>query len=226
MPNYYHPSKKDLFTPGPLHKTRKEIVKKLKDLPVRTGDIIFRLDNFKFLGIPFSKLVAKATNSLYDHATIVSVEHGEIYLAEMSDMGSVKYTMQDWLDFSSIEQFEIYRVKNLTDEQLFDLKQVIKNFLDEDPDYDFSFGKNPNYYYCTEAVHKMYELIGINLANPLYLDDIVKNSFSYYLIAIISKIVFPFTGKGIPTDVPLHIVGNEKFGLMSSKLIELVYKNI
>lgn len=223
MPN--NKNKKELFTPGPLHDKRREITRLLQDLPVRTGDIIFRLDDFRFFGIPFSKLVAKATKSLYDHATIISVENDDIYVIEVSDMGTTKYLMQDWLDFSAIEQFEIYRVKDLTYEQLFDLKKVIKDFLNQDADYDYSFGQKQNLYYCTQSVYWLYEKIGINLANPLYLDQIIDNSFSYYLIAILSKIIFPLTGKGIPCDVPLHIVGNEKVGLMSSKLLERIYTN-
>lgn len=216
--------KKQLFNPGPLHSERHGLVSKLKELPVKTGDIFFRLDNFKFLGIPFSRLVAKLSKSKYSHAAIAYIENDDIYLVEVSDMGTTKYLLVDWIDFCFSKDFCIYRAKNITEVESEELISAVEEFLVEDYDYDYSFSNSSDKFYCTQSVASIYKKAGLPLAPPVKLNEIV-GWFQYWLIISVSFFLKPITGKGISSKTPLYLVGNEKIGLMSSQIIEKIYQN-
>ena len=70
---------------GPLYDKRKEIVAKLKSLPLQTGDIVYNAADVPGpFGIPFSKLIQKFTKSPYSHGTVILVEDNETSTAYVS----------------------------------------------------------------------------------------------------------------------------------------------
>lgn len=211
--------KKEIFTPGPLHDYRHRINDELKNI-VQTGDIFFRLGKQSFLGIPFEKIVAKITNSKYSHASIAFVENGEINLIEVNDFGTTKINIKDWCDFAATTDFSVWRL-DLNQTQINKLTEVIKEFLELDPDYDFTFDSD-NKFYCTSSVCYLFKKAEIPIAEPHYLKELVGKSH-YLLIKIINFIVKLISGKGIPTNHPLYFVGNSEKGIMSTPGLKKVW---
>lgn len=211
--------KAQLFVPGPLHEYRHRINDELKGI-VKTGDIFFRLGRQSFLGIPFESLVAKVTHSNYSHASVALVENDEIKLVEVNDFGSTLLGIKNWVDFCDTTNFSIWRL-DLTEEQITALTLSIKKFVDNNPDYDFTFD-DENKFYCTESVCHIFSEAKIPLAPARYLKEI-STPRQYFLITIIGFFVKLFTGKGIPTKVPLYFVGNTENGIMSTPGLKKIW---
>ncbi len=212
-------TEKNLFSPGPMHQRRFDIVKNLTG-KIKTGDVFVRLDNFNFYGLPFTKLVAKLTKSKFSHAAVALVEDTDIYLVEVSDQGTVKLRLCDWVDYILNNNFSVYRLKTLTPEVENNLGAVAKKFLEEDDDYDFTFGDVGNKYYCTESVNYIYNQCGFEFPS-MYLKDFL-NPLNYWAITIGNWIVKKLTSMGLDTNKKFYFVGNEKIGMLSADFIELV----
>ena len=189
----------------------------------KTGDIVYNAaDVAGPFNIPFSKLIQKFTNSPYSHATCMLVEDGEIYAIDVSDYGTRKLRLVDWFDDWRMESFCVYRLKNYSHDDEMCLKNSIYAFLDFDPSYDFNFD-DPDKFYCTESVTKIYKDCGYDLGGRFYLKDIVPSWF-YYLILIGNKFTKLFTNSSLPTDKKISIVGNEFKGMRASNLTEKIFE--
>jgi len=213
-----------MFDFGPLHESRYEIVEKLKKLPLQTGDILYRASNaLGPLGIPFSRLVAKVTKSIYSHAAIILMMNGNEYVLEINDQGTLLYRLIDWLDTCYTKDFSIYRLKQFDDILIGNIENQILKILEDDPDYDFTFS-DPDKYYCTESVAVIYQKVGIQLVEPDKIKDIVPK-YLYYILRIGSWLSGLISTATLPFNIGVYYVGNEKKGLMSSDKTYCLYKN-
>jgi hypothetical protein len=216
-------TKKNVFTPGPLYEKRKQLLANLKKLNLKTGDIVFNASNVKGpFGIPFAKWVQKYTNSKYSHATIMYVDKDEYYAIDVSDFGTRKLRVLDWFDNWDGVDFCVYRLKNNSVFDELNFKDAIVRFIDEDPSYDFNFN-DPNKFYCTESVGKIYLDCGYDLGGWYLLKDIVPWWFCQIILRF--NILFKwFSDSSLPSDTPIIIVGNEQKGMRASPLIEKIYE--
>ena len=212
-----------MFKPGPLYERRKEITSRLKDLPLKSGDIVFNAaDVAGPFGIPFSKLIQKFTQSPYSHATIVLVENDETYAIDVSDWGTRKLRIVDWFDNWYESEFCVYRLKDSKTENEKIFSDQIKLFLEEDPSYDFNFNDSSKFY-CTESVKTIYKKCGFDLNGSYLLKDIVPTWF-YYIIRFGNFFTSMFTGSSLPLDVPITIVGNTNKGMMASNCLTKIFE--
>lgn len=218
-----NPSQKtEMFDFGPLHEQRHEIEQALKLLPLQTGDILYRASNAKGpLGLPFSRLVARATKSDYSHAAIVLMQNEEIYVLEVNDQGTLKLRFIDWLDTCYTKHFSVYRLKEINQLIIDLLEKEIRQVLKNDPDYDFNFS-DPDKYYCTESVALIYERIGHPLIKPQLIKDVVS-PLIYYILKTGSWLFSLFSETSLSFNQPLYFVGNEQHGMMSSEKTFCVY---
>ena len=212
----------EIFKPGPLYNKRFEIVNKIKT-DMRTGDILYRYSDAKGpFGLPFTRLVADITKSEYSHAAMLFVENGEPQVLEVNDEGTLRYRLLDWIDTCYGNTFSVCRLKNLTNQQETALGARIQSFLNEDPDYDFTFS-DPTKYYCTESVIYIYQdALGIKLDDGWLIKDLVP-TWKYWLLRA-GVFLFSFMGVSLPFDQKLYFVGNEKRGMLSSKYTTLIHK--
>jgi hypothetical protein len=204
---------------------RHEIMTYLKTQGLRTGDIVFRQSSTKGpFGIPFSALVSKFSKSEFSHAALLYIEGDEIYVYEVSDRGTLKYRMVDWLDFCVGGRFAIYRYNELTPALETALGEEIENCWDADLSYDFTYA-DPGKVYCVESVIEVYKTCGVTLIAPTMISDILgRVAFAFFSLG--NDIVYRLTGKGFKTDVPVYFVGNKQQGLLSSgKLVCVVPAN-
>lgn len=204
-----------LFEHGPLYDRRFEILRQLNDVKLRSGDILYRASDAKGpLGLPFTKLVSRFTNSPFSHAAIVLVQNGQYNVLEVNDQGTLKYRMLDWLDTCYQESLAIYRLKDLTHKSELKLKTEIVKFLEKDPDYDLNFS-DPDKFYCTESIIEIYKnALSIQLIEGQTIWQTV-NVFQYVLL-LIGSYVSSFFGASLPFGQKMYFPGNEKQGMISS----------
>lgn len=211
-----------MFKPGPLYEIRKEVVQILKNIPLQTGDIVFSASDVKGpLFIPFGKLIQKFTKSKYSHATCMLVEGGETYAIDVSDWGTRKLRLIDWFDNWGMKDFCVFRLKNKSAVTENKLDEQIKLFMELDPSYDFNFN-DPNSFYCTEAVKKIYGNCGIDLEGAFTVREIVPKWF-LYLIMIGNYFTKIFSNSSLPLDVPITVVGNKTKGMMASEFLYEIF---
>jgi len=208
---------------GPLHERRFEILNELKAIPVQTGDIFYRQGDARGpLDLPFSALVCALTNSKFSHAAMLYIYHGEYFLLDINENGTQQLRFIDWVDSCVTKDLQVVRLKNLTNEKLAQIEVEIKNILEEDPDYDYSF-VDPNKYYCTESVNYIAEKVGLPICKPEPIKKIIP-WWAYPGFWLCNKIFKFLTGKGLPLHVDFYYIGNEKKGMMASETTEVIYK--
>lgn len=207
-----------MFEFGPLHDKRYEIETTLLGLPLKTGDILYRASNaLGPLRIPFSRIVADLTESPYSHAAIVLIVSDIPFVLEINDQGTLLYRMIDWLDTCYTPEFSVYRLKEDSEKLKPEFEKQIKKILMDDPDYDFTFS-DPDKYYCTECVAKIYERIGVKLWEPMLIKDVVS-PWMYWLLRTGNFVVSFFSSQcSLPFNEKMYFVGNEKKGMASSPL--------
>jgi hypothetical protein len=206
----------------PLHQDRHRIANKLRSLPLRTGDVFYRASNAKGpFGIPFSRIVAWLSRSRLSHAAICLMENGYPYLVEINENGTTKLRLVDWLDTCYTNEFIVQRHRNLNGAMLAKFRKQIYSLLYHDPDYDFTFS-DPDAYYCTESVARVYERVDLAVFEPRTVRQLVKG-WKFWLLAAGSWLVSRFRSASIPLDVPLHLVGNDTEGMLSSSAMQVIY---
>lgn len=211
-----------LYKFGPLHDERYAITEFLENLPLETGDILYRYSDARGpLNLPFGKMVARITKSRYSHAAIVLIEEDGPYVLEVNDQGTLKYRMIDWLDSCFTAEFSIYRLKENNDILRLKIETEIRKILQDDPNYDFTFSDSSKLY-CTESVALIYERAGVKLVEPLLIKE-VMSGFGYWLLVAGNWLFGKFTKCNLPLDVKCYFVGNENLGMMSSDRTRLVY---
>lgn len=212
-----------MYQPGPLYSKRHELTSVLKNIPLKTGDIVFNAaDVAGPFGIPFSKLIQTFTKSKYSHATTILVEAEDTYAIDVSDHGTRKLRIIDWFDDWYMNDFCVYRLRSLTPEIQENLEKNIYKFLEMDPHYDFNF-VDENAFYCTEAVSYIYKQSGLDLGGAYTIKNILPAWF-YYLVIFGSYFTKLFTNSSLPANVPITIVGNYKKGMAASHLIHEIFR--
>ncbi len=207
----------NLFT----QEDKKIIYQTFNNIPIKTGDIFFRSGWAKFYGIPFSFIVSLFTQSKYSHASICLIEKGEVKMVEIDENGVRKSDLEDWLSYNSIKNFVVYRMKDCPDNFNEKITIAILNFLDKDPEYDYSFN-DKNKFYCTESVVHIYQECGYEIFEGHYLKELMPN-WIYSIFMFFNKMVGKLTKASLPNDVKGYFVGNEKRGMIASKFIHKIY---
>jgi hypothetical protein len=211
-----------LYKPGPLHDERKELVAKLMEIPLQTGDILYRHSDAKGpFGLPFSKLVCLLTKSKFSHGSVVIILEGEPFVMEINDQGTLLMRIVDWLDTVATKNFRVYRLKESTPELVLAIDTVVKDFLNKDPDYDFTFSDESKFY-CTESVVWVYKSVGVQLIQPETIKQVVPG-WIYPIFKVVNWFMKKFSSASMSMDTPMYYVGNETRGLMSSPLTKLIY---
>jgi hypothetical protein len=191
-------------------------------MPLQTGDILYRHSNAKGpLGLPFSKLVCLLTKSKFSHGSVVILLDGEPFVMEVNDQGTLLLRLLDWLDTVSTNNFRIYRLKKTDARTVEALDTAIKAFLQDDPDYDFTFSDKKKFY-CVESVVWVYKSVGLQLMEPQLIKQVVP-WWIYPIFVTVNWFMKTFTSASMNMSTPMYYVGNETHGLMSSPLTKLIY---
>ena len=203
-------------------------IAKFVEKNAKSGDVLYRGSEAKGpYGLPFMKIVSKLTKSHYTHAATVFWEGDDLMVVEMTDIGTMQYRFIDWLDFCLGGHFALYRLDGIEESQRLELLTHIKSVLAIDPSYDYTFA-DPNKFYCTEFVAWLYNQIGVEIAPPRTILEVVGPK-RFWVVSAGNWVYGKLTrGKVcLNTQSPLYYVGNEANGglLASKKMIAIVSKN-
>jgi hypothetical protein len=206
----------------PYHERRFDIAASLERLPLRDGDILFRNSDAKGpLGLPFSRIVSILTRSPFTHSAVVIMRCDGPCVVEISSDGMTERRLIDWIDTIVDDHFRVYRLKDWTPEISARLAAEIDKVVDQDPDYDYTFG-DPSRTYCTRCVCLIYEAAGFKILEPKPMGDILSPPL--YAAARLGNAAYrAVTGCGMDMSKSFYWVGNERTGMMASPLIEPIY---
>lgn len=179
-----------------------------------TGDVLYRKsDALGPFCIPFSKLVAILSKSLYSHASIVVKENGFTNVLDVGEHGITKLPLEKWECWCVEQAYSVYRLREGANKD--EIVREVNQLIDSNPEYNFTFD-DPDKVYCTESVVKIYERAGHkDIFVPVRIKDVVP-FWVLCIIKPISGIIKLLTGKGLSFSEPLYFVGNEDQGMMSS----------
>lgn len=191
-----------------------------QDVPVlepvlKQGDILFRLSRTQLAGglVDFSKEVADATESRFSHATLVyRVAPDGVVVVDMTPEGIARRYLVDWIVDGSNDVV----VRRLKPEHAHLIPRVLAELdrlIAQDVLYDPKFIPDDDRYYCTELVDHCFRTAGRPLAERIRIKDLPRFSFIVQLCCLLG---------GIDTENEVAVVGNERFGLFSSGMMETV----
>lgn len=215
-------------TVGPLHPDRFRIVDEMQSLPLQQADILYRSSDAQGpFGLPFSRLVGWMTHSPFTHAALaflMPTTDGapEPFVVEQNSEGMSLVRLVDWVDLATDGHVAVYRLKDSTAPEQASLVREMRRFLNEDPDYDFTFS-DPKKFYCTEMVATVYDRAGLSLGQPEKIEDIVPR-WGYHLLRIGNVVFRSCSSASIPFDRPVYYPGDENRGLMASPRTTCVYR--
>lgn len=199
-------------------KNRLEIYKKVIASGIKTMDIVYRGSDARGpYNLPFMRVVSYLTKSPFTHAGIVFWMEDELFVLEMSDVGTMVYRFVDWLGFCIGGKGLVYTMPEMSIAHRAYGLTLIKGFMKTDPDYDFTFS-SPSNYYCTELVCYFYRQVGLPVCEP----KLIKEIISPLQFAVLRRLNFAYSrlteGKvSLPMDEPMYFVGNEfNGGMMAS----------
>jgi hypothetical protein len=209
---------------GNFQTRNRGICQAIRDLPLQTGDIIFRMNYNKIFGVPFGHLVGYLTRSKYVHASIVLQEGHEFFLMNLDEHGTQKQSLSFWMSECHGDEVSIYRYKHWTPDLLPQIEDKIRYYLKKNYCYNFEFSfKAKKRMYCTQSVCQIYEDLGIKLMEPIVLKKILTK-WDYQWFVPVNWAVHEVFEVGFPTKYPLYFVGNEHHGMLASPLLMPVMK--
>jgi hypothetical protein len=212
------------ITYGDFQTRSKGIAQAIRDLPVQSGDIIFRMNYNKIMGVPFGQIVGYLTRSKYVHSAIFLKEGRDLFLMNLDDAGTKKQTLDRFLQDCQGDEISIYRLKEWTPGLLTRIEDRIRHHLACNYHYDFEFSfKKKKRMYCTQQVCKVYEEVGVEIMKPVILKKILTK-MDYQWFVPINWAVNSMFQVGFPTKYPLYFVGNEQHGMIASPKLQQVFK--
>lgn len=189
---------------------------------LESGDIIFRSSSATYMGLPFSRLVARVTKCPYSHTAIALRNKDKVKIVEINDSGLSTVDLATWLTTCYTNDLVVMRLKDeeQTKEIKIRLHCEVQKLSEMNISYDFTFD-SPSKLYCTESVIQVYRNCNIILALPEYLSNLV-GPIDYWLIKLGGGLMSLFgQSVGVSSDAPLWTPKN----ILSSRHLHTVYEH-
>lgn len=145
---------------------------------IKSGDIVFRGASQSDLSEAINEVTQteKATN--YTHIGICSVEAGNVFVYH-SDFGRgvVKEPLELFLksDDTSTNSADLYRIKNITKQQIENAISKAKTLLGEP--YNITYILEDKGYYCSEYIYELFKEDSVFTLEPMTFKNAETNTF-------------------------------------------------
>ena len=187
---------------------------------LRDGDILFRRGDAKLLfgRFPFSRFLARVSNSRFSHTGIVSVEKGEPFVYDTTKAGIRRQPFHVWI-LDNAGPFAVKRVRPSDHSYSAKAVRYCQELYARQLPFDYDLGMNDDAFYCVEMTEKAYRSNGLPLSEPLRLGD-MENIASYPICVT----VFLKTSN-LSLEQPVYFPGNARHGIWSSPHLVTVYES-
>ncbi|WP_419193370.1 YiiX/YebB-like N1pC/P60 family cysteine hydrolase [Kolteria novifilia] len=187
---------------------------------LQSGDIVFGMGDARAcMGLfRFSRVSTRMAASRYSHTGLISCEDGEVYVYDMAPEGARRKRFSQYLVEDNVMNLA---VKRLSPEKRHLAEAAVKycqDVYERQPNFDRQFVMGPEKLYCTEMVVLAYRSAGIDLCEPIRIDEF-PNYDKFPITTFIGRLVPPFT-----PETQVFVPGNEQIGIWSSPDLDVVYE--
>jgi hypothetical protein len=180
------------------------------------GDLVHRLGDARLArGLyPFSRALAKVTDSRYSHTAIVSIEHGEPFLYDATKAGIRRQPFAIYMIDVIGNQWCVSRCSNLDKTKAI---AYAKKRWEEQTPFDFELSPDDRNLYCVELAVKSYRAggVGLGLPRPIFMIPGIRRW---------PVTLWCFSKMGLNLTMPVWYVGNTRHGILSSPLLQTVHQ--
>jgi hypothetical protein len=187
---------------------------------LRDGDILFRCGDARILfgHFPFSRFVARASNSRFSHTGIVAIEDGETVVYDTTKAGVRRQPFCVWI-LDNAGPFGVRRVRPEDRPSAAKAVRYCRDLFALQPPFDFDLRIDDAAFYCVEMTEKAYRSGGMPLSEPVRLGDM--ESIARYPMCVLASLKFSH----LSLDQPVYFPGNERHGIWSCPRMVTVYES-
>jgi hypothetical protein len=187
---------------------------------LRDGDILFRRGDAKLLfgRFPFSRFLARVSNSRFSHTGIVAIEDGEPFVYDTSKVGVRRQPFCVWI-LDNAGPFGVKRVRPADRPHAAKAVRYCREVFARQSPFDYDLGLNDEAFYCVEMTEKAYRSNGMPLSEPIRLGDMENVSRYPICVLVFLKI------SNLKLEQPVYLPGNEHHGIWSCPRLVTVYES-
>jgi hypothetical protein len=187
---------------------------------LRDGDLVFRRGDAKLLfgRFPFSRFLARVSNSRFSHTGIVAIEQGEPFVYDVSKAGVRRQPFHVWI-LDNAGPFGVKRVRPLDQPHAAKAVRYCQDLFARQLPFDYDLGLDDEAFYCVEMTEKAYRTNGLPLSEPLRLGDMENVSRYPICVLVFLKI------SNLTLDQLVYFPGNQQHGIWSSPHLVTVYES-
>jgi hypothetical protein len=186
---------------------------------LKTGDVLFRRGDARILGgfFPFSRFIANVSGSKYSHIGTLVVEDGELYVYDTTKASVRRQPFKVWV-LDTVGAFGVKRLKPEYRGRIPKVLEYLRAVYEKQVPFDYELSVDDRELYCVEMAEKAFRHAGLVLSEPVLLADMENiNQFPLCVLGFTSLTT-------LKLDQAVFFPGNERHGIWSSPLLEVVYE--
>jgi hypothetical protein len=187
---------------------------------LRDGDLLFRRGDAKLLfgRFPFSRFLARVSNSRFSHTGIVAIEDGEPVVYDTTKAGVRRQPFYVWI-LDNAGPFGVKRVR--PEDRPYTAKAVryCRELFARQLPFDYDLGVDDEAFYCVEMTEKAYRSSGMPLSEPVRLGDM--ENIARYPICVLVFLKL----SNLSLDQTAYFPGNDHHGIWSCRRLVTVYES-
>jgi hypothetical protein len=178
---------------------------------LRDGDILFRRGDARILfgHFPFSRFLARASNSRFSHTGIVAIEAGAPVVYDATEAGVRRQPLHIWV-LDNAGPFGVKRVRPEDRPYAAAAVRYCRELFVRQPPFDYDLAIDDAAFYCVEMTEKAYRSGGLPLSEPVRLGDM--EDLARYPICVLAALKFSH----LSLDQRVYLPGNERHEIWSS----------
>jgi hypothetical protein len=187
---------------------------------LRDGDILFRRGDAKLLfgRFPFSRFLARVSNSRFSHTGIVAIEGGEPVVYDTTKAGVRRQPFPIWI-LDNAGPFAVKRVRPADQPYTDKAVRYCRELFARQLPFDYDLGMGDEAFYCVEMTEKAYRSNGMPLSEPVKLGDMENITRFPMCVLVFLKL------SNLSLDQTAYFPGNEQHGIWSCPRLVTVYES-
>jgi hypothetical protein len=181
---------------------------------LKNGDLVHRQGDAYIAGglYPFSRNLAKLTDSRYSHSALVVFEEGHAFIYDATQQSVRRQPFSVYM----LDMAGAWCVQRAEGLDVAKAVEFIKDKWGRQVPFDFNLSSDDKAYYCVELAVKAYRAGGVDLGRPtplLLVPGVYKWKVTLYV----------FSKFGLKLGCSVWYVGNYQHGILSSKKLKTIF---